>query len=475
MPRVKNRQKTEFGDFQTPIDLARDVCARLAQDGISPASVLEPTCGKGTFLQAAAEFFPDRPRLIGREANPLYVATAQARFSATAAQVDMGQVDIREADFFQVDWPRLLAQLPQPLLVLGNPPWVTNSQLGTFEGTNLPAKSNFLNETGLDARTGKANFDISQWMIERLIDNMVGTQATLAMLCKTAVARKVLRHIWKRSLPAGRSSIRQIDARRHFGAAVDACLFTWTFSADAMPECEVFVDLQSEKPSHFLGWHEGSLLANQAAFRRHQHLRASNRTTRWRSGIKHDCRAVMQLRRDGSKLLNGLGEIVIIEPEYLFPLLPAGAIFRGEVDRTDRFLVVPQTHTGEDTTQLRKTATGTWAYLSSHATRLAARKSSIYRGRPPFSIFGVGPYSFAPWKVAISALHKQLAFRLIGPLEGRPVMLDDTTYFLSFENQREAQAAVDRLNSAEVREFYSAWIFWDAKRPITAEILQRLS
>jgi len=145
------------------------------------------------------------------------------------------------------------------------------------------------------------------------------------------------------------------------------------------------------------------------------------------------------------------------------------------VKRTDKYLIVPQKRTGEDTAQIEFTAPRTWAYLQRHADRLAERKSSIYRERPPFSIFGVGDYSFTKWKVAISALHKQLSFRVIGPQDGRPMMLDDTTYFLSFRTKKEAVAAAARLNSPEVLEFFQAWIFWDAKRPITSEILQRLN
>ena len=44
--------------------------------------------------------------------------------------------------------------------------------------------------------TGKSNFDISEWMLIRLLEALQGRRATIAMLCKTATARKVLRHAW---------------------------------------------------------------------------------------------------------------------------------------------------------------------------------------------------------------------------------------------------------------------------------------
>ena len=50
-----------------------------------------------------------------------------------------------------------------------------------------------------------------------------------------------------------------------------------------------------------------------------------------------------------------------------------------------------------------------WSYLQAHAGSFTNRKSSIYRGQPPFALFGIGPYSFAPFKVAIGGLQQDTA------------------------------------------------------------------
>ena len=97
-----------------------------------------------------------------------------------------------------------------------------------------------------------------------------------------------------------------------------------------------------------------------------------------------------------------------------------------------------------------------------------------YRGRPRFSVFGVGDYAFAPWKVATSGFHKRLSFAVVGPAGRRPVVLDDTCYFITCEDEREALALHAPLESEPVREFYSAFVFWDSKRPITVDLLRRL-
>jgi hypothetical protein len=50
---MKTLAGIEFGDFQTPLDLAKDICALLARQGLEPKVVIEPTCGTGAFLVAA--------------------------------------------------------------------------------------------------------------------------------------------------------------------------------------------------------------------------------------------------------------------------------------------------------------------------------------------------------------------------------------------------------------------------------------
>ena len=47
--------RIEFGDFQTPLPLAREIGALLKAQDVRADTVFEPTCGLGAFLQAAAE------------------------------------------------------------------------------------------------------------------------------------------------------------------------------------------------------------------------------------------------------------------------------------------------------------------------------------------------------------------------------------------------------------------------------------
>ena len=117
----------------------------------------------------------------------------------------------------------------------------------------------------------------------------------------------------------------------------------------------------------------------------------------------------------------------------------------------------------------------TWKYLEDHSDELDSRKSSIYQNRPRFSVFGVGDYSFAPWKVALSGLYKSFTFVVVPPHNGRPVMVDDTCYSIPCKCEKEAWLLRDLLNAQPAQRFLWSLVFQDSKRPITVDILRRLS
>ena len=163
-----------------------------------------------------------------------------------------------------------------------------------------------------------------------------------------------------------------------------------------------------------------------------------------------------------------------VERSHVYPLLKGSDIANGRLVPRRR-VIVTQRVLGEDTQALRTAAPRLWKYLHGHRERLDARKSSIYAKQPAFSMFGIGEYSFAPYKVAICGLYKRLTFAVIRPHQGQPVLVDDTAYFLPFDREEEAEAVALALNSSSAQGFFLARVFWDAKRPINKALLQSLS
>lgn len=436
--------------------------------------MLEPTCGLGSFVEASLTAFREAA-VVACDINAGYVQKTAALEKLPLAEARL-TCDV--ANFFTKDWSAALSSLPEPILIVGNPPWVTASGLGALGSSNVPEKSNFQRRRGLDALTGKSNFDVAEWMLLRLIDAARIRNVTVAMLVKTSVARRVLSHVWSTGTAVTNVGMFRFDASAHFGVSADACLFCCQLGDPSTLECHI-ADL--DRPDVALGrigWRDGALVSDAAAYDRHCSLLASAptpATARWRSGVKHDCAAVMELKRTASgEFVNGNGTQVELEPEYIYPLLKGTDLVRGRVGDVRKWLLTTQGRPGEDTSVIASRAPNTWAYLRAHGAQLDGRRSSIYRNRPRFSIFGVGPYTFAPWKVAISALHKRLAFTAVGPIEGRPVVFDDTCYHLSCECEGDARLLASLLNSDCSREALGSLVFWDAKRPITTGVLQRL-
>jgi hypothetical protein len=446
----------EFGDFQTPLELATRIAALLgAQDY---GRVLEPTCGRGAFLQAVHG--PDQER-IGIEVQADH-AGAAARFG-TVLERDVFTVDLGD------DLPWTSAGR---LLVVGNPPWVTSADLTRFGAATVPAKSNSRGLRGLEARTGSANFDVAEYIWIKLIRELAPQHPTIALLCKTQVARAVLDHCAALDLPIGGGRLYPLDSRRWFGAAVDAGLFVLDVRPGARDyTCEIHDSLGSGSAGRRFGVVDGRLVSDVDGYAA---TRAADGCCPhvWRQGVKHDATQVMELADAGGTPRTKAGAVVDVEDEYLFPLLKSTDVFRDRTTAATKWMVVPQRTLASAVDPTR--GPKLWAYLSAHASVLDGRRSSIYRNRPRFCVFGVGDYSFAPYKVAISGLHKTPEFRLVTPLGGRPAVFDDTCYFLSFDELAPAAVVCAVLRSAPARTLIESLVFWDGKRPITKKLLQRI-
>ncbi|MDQ4118803.1 MAG: SAM-dependent methyltransferase, partial [Actinomycetota bacterium] len=220
----------EFGDFQTPVGLATRIASLLGAGGFR--RVLEPTCGRGGFLEAVRG--PDQER-IGIEVQDGHAREA-ARFG-TILRRNVFTLDLGE----DLRWTT-----SGRLLVVGNPPWVTSADLSRFGSANIPAKSNLKGLTGLEARTGSANFDVAEYIWLKLIRELAPQHPTIALLCKTQVARNVLAYCAANELPVDGGRLHRVDSMRWFGAAVDAGLFVLHVRPGARDyTCEIHDSLES--------------------------------------------------------------------------------------------------------------------------------------------------------------------------------------------------------------------------------------
>ena len=169
---VSEEPRRAYGDYQTAIDLAVRVAERVDIAQL-PSFMLEPTCGKGNFILAALQRFESLRQIIAIEIYKPYIWEAKCSILEVHLQgkaLSKPDIVFRHESIFDVDLGEIAADYPDdPVLVLGNPPWVTNAELATLASDNLPKKSNFKRERGIDAITGKGNFDIGEYITLSLL------------------------------------------------------------------------------------------------------------------------------------------------------------------------------------------------------------------------------------------------------------------------------------------------------------------
>lgn len=456
--------KREYGDYQTPIDFAEKVCHYLKDyRHIKPSAIVEPTCGVGSFLKSSLLFGANE--YYGIEINPEYCEICRD-------SINDRKVNIINSDFFTFPSKALIKDKRQ-ILVIGNPPWVTNSTLSAYGSDNLPIKANFKGLKGIDAITGSSNFDICEFMILQLINEYRDTNTIISMLCKMSVARNVFKELKRNCIAFMSCDILEFDASKVFGINASACVLVIQLSDKLTSSdfCNVFDFEYPETIKSQFGYSNGQFYSNLNADTENFDGRCC---FKWRQGVKHDCSKVMELTLRNGTFQNGQEKTIQIEDGIVFPLIKSSMFKAPVIHSFSKFVIVTQRKAREQTEHLEQEVPKTWKYLNDNIELFENRKSSIYCGAPPFSMFGVGSYSYSKYKVGVSGFYKQPLFSVLYSDDNKPVMTDDTSYFICFDSYDMAYIAMLLLNSEKVQGFLTSIAFLDAKRPYTKKILERI-
>ncbi len=472
---IDPRNTREWGDFQTPPALAERVCNLLAAGGWSPSVVIEPSYGEGNFIFAVLRAFPTTKLIYGVELQERYEWQFKVALlvESLLGNRHTAQIDIQRDSIFTHQFPdEILAA--EDVLIVGNPPWVTSAELGSLESRNLPAKRNIKSLAGLDALTGKSNFDVAEYVLRRMIELLNGRRGKLAMLCKNSVVKNIVERLPNDGCHVSEVRQVEIDAKREFGVSVEASLLLLTTGRpNRLMTCQVSILNEPERVKRTFGWSRNKFVSSVEGYEETFELDGKSPLV-WRQGLKHDCAQIVELDVQGVDVVNGKGERVCLEDEWVYQLLKSSDLRSFAVGLARKKVIVTQRRLNNDTAYLQQSAPKLWNYLCRHEAFFARRRSSIYRNKPRFSMFGIGDYAFKKYKVATSGMYKDPCFSLVSPADDRPVMLDDTCYFLGFDLYQDALFTASLLNCARVRKFLESIVFTDAKRPYTKEILMRV-
>jgi hypothetical protein len=473
---INEPDRAEYGDFQTNRNLSDNVCNLLKNQNIVPEIIIEPTCGKGNFIISSLEKFKNIKFIYGVEIYKPYVWETKfsiLNYFLKNKNSNLPEINIYHYNAFDFDFDKIARKhKEQNILVIGNPPWVTNSKLSTLGSDNLPQKSNFKNHNGIDAITGKGNFDIGEYISIKLLSIFSKLKGSFAFLVKNSVAKNILLEQHKAKYQI--SSIKQfnIDAKKEFNVSVNACLLSCSFNEKPSITIREY-DFYTNSLIREYGWVNNKFVSNIDLYLKTKNIDGKFPFV-WRQGVKHDASKIMELESLNGHYLNNNKETVEIEKDLVFSLLKSSDLKGTVIDRSRKYTIVTQRKVGQETKYIKELYPKTYNYLFSNIEYFKKRKSSIYKGKPVFSIFGIGNYSFKPYKVAIAGMYKTTVFSLVKPNNSKPVMLDDTCYFIGFDTLIEAEITRVLLNKEISQNFIQSIAFKDAKRMITKDLLMRI-
>lgn len=474
---VEEPDRAEYGDFQTNLDLANKVTLYLASKTISPEVVIEPTCGKGNFIITSLRNFKKIKNVFGVEIYKPYVWETKfniVNFFLSNPTLNKPEISIVHCNVFDFDFKAIAKKHSiSDILVIGNPPWVTNSKLGSLNSTNLPKKTNFKNHTGLDAMTGKGNFDIAEFITLTMIETFQNMKGNLLLLVKNSVIKNIVFDQNKNRYKISAIEKHCIDSKKEFNVSVEAALFYCKLNSNPTFDCTEFDFYNNQNHKLKFGWLSDKFVSNIDTYIHTKEIDGECPFI-WRQGLKHDCSTVMELDKVNGHYVNRLNEEVKLEDDLVYGILKSSDLKNTVINQTRKFTIVTQKKVGQETKYIKTEYPKTYHYLTLHQANFDARKSSIYNNKPLFSIFGIGDYSFKPFKVAISGLYKTFHFTLILPQDNKPVMLDDTCYLIGFDKIEFAVYTLILLNSNATAQFLQSITFPDAKRTFTKDVLMRI-
>jgi len=482
---VAEPDRAEYGDFQTNAYLTNKVTFDLASKIISPEIVVEPTCGKGNFIIASLKNFKTVENIFGVEIYKPYVWESKfsiINFFLENPESNKPDISISHCSVFDFDFKQIAKEyFGKNILVIGNPPWVTNSKLGSLNSSNLPKKTNFKNHSGLDAMTGKGNFDIAEYITLTMLNTFQMMKGHLLLLVKNSVIKNIVFDQKENKYRIASLEKHCIDSKKEFNVSVEASLFYCELNSTPQFDCKEFDFYNNQNHYQKFGWLNDKFVSNIDTYIHTKEIDGECPFV-WRQGLKHDCSTVMELDRINAcpdngwgYYVNGLNEEVKLEDGLVYGILKSSDLKNTVIKQTRKFTIVTQKKVGQDTKYIKSEYPKTYQYLTEHQTNFDIRKSSIYNNKPPFSIFGIGDYSFKPFKVSISGLYKTFHFTLVLPQGEKPVMLDDTCYFIGFDKIEFAAYSLILLNSNTTKQFLQSVTFADAKRTFTKDILMRIN
>jgi hypothetical protein len=488
---VSRTVRLALGQYYTPRGVA-DLALDALPASVADTRLLDPGCGSGVFLTAAVDRKRDAwtgseglldavtESVVGIDVNPIAVksatlaycvalfdelaATDRERFAVPVFLTDALGLTRDDEITFRGD-----SFDPQFDALVGNPPWVPWERLS--ERLKDRWRERYVESLGLQphegaaARLGHSNDDVSVPFAWTCLHRYLRPGGAAAFVLKRDPMRgpagAVLRRLSVGDRPLALRDVQDLSALDPF-PEVGANAAVYAFTADTEPSFPVptTVWTAGEGDADF---GSGTALRASATSTATElvPLDPDDTTTAWlradaeraalgecaheiRHGLKDDANAVFGLDRT---------DLAGIEPDRVFPYLKSRHVRKWGLTGHDLRLV-PQDRAGADNeARLRRECPDTYDYLTDHRDQLLDRSSSWLDQGPFYSVFGLGAYTWADYKVAWCRLGFKPDFTVVSTREDpdlgeRQTIPGDHYMFVATDDRREAHFLCALLNAA---------------------------
>ena len=189
---------------------------------------------------------------------------------------------------------------------------------------------------------------------------------------------------------------------------------------------------------------------------------------------------VIEKRPNGDLLIENLHDVgkikvkhvqVVIEPDLVYPLLRGRDVRRWQTQPSAHIILAqdPETRRGIPESTMKQEYPKTYAYLKQFEGDPKHRERGTLWGRASssvvklmetgafYSMFAVGPYTMAEWKLVWSDMGDEITAAVVSQGDEKPILPEHHVMFVSLTSQEEAHYLSAALNSSLSRVAIAAY------------------
>lgn len=511
------------GEFYTPDWLADRVVELAWRENLT---WLDPTAGGGAFVFAlarrAARGSSPFPRFVAFERDPASLLMARASFGMAQHWLDPTRSTPLVADARQVDVVLDAADTLPSLSVdriVGNPPWILWDQIDAetrARSANAWEEYGLRTEKGMRGILGGGKRDLSFLVLPLAVDRWLRNGGELSMVVPRSVFQSTSsgRGLRRWRLPDGTPlrilSVDDLSKLQPFAGASVQTAIVHLRRGEETAYPVPYSRWTAEDPAHIEpGWarpsdpedvaSSWSISANRAdelepmegamAYRACLGVNTGGANGVYWLQLLERSAAQWHMENLADRGKRDVERVEAwLEPDFLYPALLGKDVRPWKAVPSAWLLMVqdPARRRGWDEADLSARGPRTLAYLRHFESVLRERAALRRYFRAPaadgamretgtfYSMFNVGPTTLAPIKVVWNRMGAKLSAAVVGEVDGRPILPQETHAFIAVDSWEEGDYLAALLNSRWVQDRLARQSAGASKSFATPRVIHRI-